>query len=90
MRRMRKMKKRELLEENKALRAMLKDIENQNKAYGNNLKPCRSGQCLGCKFSVTITGRVWGTGKPMLVGCSKDLLCDEYQPYVNNTKQEVN
>lgn len=84
MRRMRKMKKRELLEENKRLKVLLREVEEKNKAYGGKLEPCRSGQCLGCKFSVAVSDSMWR--KPLLVGCSKELLCDDYQP-INNGKK---
>ena len=79
------MKKRELMEENRRLNALLMKVEETNKAYGGNLEPCRSGQCLGCKFSVAIRDSIWR--KPILVGCSKRLFCGEYKPALSNEKK---
>lgn len=40
------------------------------------LKQCKSNMCLDCKYAVVAEGRFHQT----LFGCSKDCLCEDYDP----------
>lgn len=82
------MTKRELKHINDQLQKLLKEIEDRNNDYGNNLKPCRSEQCRGCKFAVIVGEDVWPIHNPVLIGCNKGIVCDDYQP-MSNTKKEA-
>lgn len=81
------MSKRELMEENKRLRTVLKEIEDLNTDYGNELNPCRSEQCFDCRFAVTAGGNGWFEHRPVLVGCRKGIICDDFQPLSRCDKQ---